>query len=128
MRTLTPSAALLPDFLRFDPSKLQFMEVSEVPLAPQAASVGLDIRVVGNDSGEKVRCGGTWPEPVGLLACWLLSSCWLGCSRRLASWLAGCWLLAGRLGRCSRRCYLQFPPRHLTGAACWLCTPCRSPS
>lgn len=30
------------------------MEVSEVPLAPQAAAVGLDIRVVGNDSGEKV--------------------------------------------------------------------------
>ncbi len=41
-------------FLRFDPSKLQFMEVSEVPLAPEGASVGLDIRVVGNDSGEKV--------------------------------------------------------------------------
>ncbi|GIL73118.1 hypothetical protein Vretimale_4727 [Volvox reticuliferus] len=41
-------------FLRFDPSRLQFMEVSEVPLAPEAAIVGLDIRVVGNDSGEKV--------------------------------------------------------------------------
>ncbi len=33
----------------------QFMEVDEVPLAPEAACVGLDIRVVGNDSGEKVR-------------------------------------------------------------------------
>lgn len=41
-------------FLRFDPSKLQFMDVAEVPLAPEAACVGLDIRVVGNDSGEKV--------------------------------------------------------------------------
>ncbi len=41
-------------FLRFDPSKLQFMEVGEVPLNPAGASVGLDIRVVGNDSGEKV--------------------------------------------------------------------------
>lgn len=40
---------------RYDPSKLQFMETQEVPLAPAAASVGLDIRVVGNDSGEKVR-------------------------------------------------------------------------
>ncbi|KAL6760325.1 hypothetical protein V8C86DRAFT_2557091 [Haematococcus lacustris] len=40
--------------LRFDPAKLTFMTVSEVPLAPEAASVGLDIRVVGNDSGEKV--------------------------------------------------------------------------
>jgi pro-apoptotic serine protease NMA111 len=41
-------------FLRFDPAKLQFMAVCEVALAPEAASVGLDIRVVGNDSGEKV--------------------------------------------------------------------------
>uniref|UniRef100_A0A383V519 Pro-apoptotic serine protease NMA111 n=1 Tax=Tetradesmus obliquus TaxID=3088 RepID=A0A383V519_TETOB len=41
-------------FLRFDPSKLQFMQVQEVPLAPEAAAVGLEIRVVGNDSGEKV--------------------------------------------------------------------------
>jgi hypothetical protein len=41
-------------FLRFDPSKLQFMQVGEVPLAPEAAAVGLEIRVVGNDSGEKV--------------------------------------------------------------------------
>jgi S1-C subfamily serine protease len=41
-------------FLRFDPSALQFMAVREVPLAPEAAAVGLDIRVVGNDSGEKV--------------------------------------------------------------------------
>lgn len=45
-------------FLRFDPSRLQFMEVSEVPLAPEGATVGLDIRVVGNDSGEKVRARG----------------------------------------------------------------------
>jgi S1-C subfamily serine protease len=40
--------------LRFDPSALQFMAVKAVPLAPEAAAVGLDIRVVGNDSGEKV--------------------------------------------------------------------------
>ena len=33
-------------FLRFDPSKLQFMAVGEVPLAPEGAAVGLDIRVV----------------------------------------------------------------------------------
>lgn len=39
---------------RFEPSKLQFMELHEVPLAPEAARVGLDVRVVGNDSGEKV--------------------------------------------------------------------------
>lgn len=29
-------------------------QVGEVPLAPEAAAVGLEIRVVGNDSGEKV--------------------------------------------------------------------------
>ena len=32
----------------------QFMTVGEVALAPEAAEVGLDVRVVGNDSGEKV--------------------------------------------------------------------------
>ncbi|KAK9816755.1 hypothetical protein WJX72_004724 [[Myrmecia] bisecta] len=41
-------------FLRFDPSKLQFMAVGEVPLAPEAAAVGMEVRVIGNDSGEKV--------------------------------------------------------------------------
>lgn len=46
-------------FLQFDPTKLQFMELVEVPLEPSAASVGLDVRVVGNDSGEKVRT----PQP-----------------------------------------------------------------
>lgn len=30
------------------------MTAEEVPLAPEAAAVGLDIRVVGNDSGEKI--------------------------------------------------------------------------
>jgi hypothetical protein len=30
------------------------MAAAEIPLAPDAAAVGLDIRVVGNDSGEKV--------------------------------------------------------------------------
>lgn len=41
-------------FFRFDPGAIQFMEIDEVPLAPEAAAVGLDIRVVGNDSGEKI--------------------------------------------------------------------------
>lgn len=41
-------------FLRFDPSKLEFMRPGEIELAPDAAAVGLDVRVVGNDSGEKV--------------------------------------------------------------------------
>ena len=41
-------------FFRFDPKSLKFMVAEEVPLAPEAAAVGLDIRVVGNDSGEKI--------------------------------------------------------------------------
>ncbi|BBN17187.1 pro-apoptotic serine protease NMA111 [Marchantia polymorpha subsp. ruderalis] len=41
-------------FLQFDPGAVQFMEYEEIPLAPEAATVGLEIRVVGNDSGEKV--------------------------------------------------------------------------
>ncbi|XP_057433604.1 protease Do-like 7 isoform X2 [Lotus japonicus] len=41
-------------FFRYDPSAIQFLNYDEIPLAPEAASVGLEIRVVGNDSGEKV--------------------------------------------------------------------------
>ncbi|KAG5528100.1 hypothetical protein RHGRI_028888 [Rhododendron griersonianum] len=41
-------------FFRFDPGLIQFLSYEEIPLAPEAASVGLEIRVVGNDSGEKV--------------------------------------------------------------------------
>ncbi|OWM64395.1 hypothetical protein CDL15_Pgr020362 [Punica granatum] len=41
-------------FFRYDPDAIQFLKYEEIPLAPEAASVGLEIRVVGNDSGEKV--------------------------------------------------------------------------
>ena len=41
-------------FFRFDPKKVQFMPVREVKLRPEAAAVGLEVRVVGNDSGEKI--------------------------------------------------------------------------
>ncbi|KAJ8605882.1 hypothetical protein CTAYLR_000583 [Chrysophaeum taylorii] len=41
--------------LRFDKTRLSFIRsFPEIELAPEAARVGLDIRVVGNDSGEKV--------------------------------------------------------------------------
>ena len=40
-----------------------------MPLAPEAASVGLDIRVVGNDSGEKVSVA---LRPGSTCACGLL--------------------------------------------------------
>jgi pro-apoptotic serine protease NMA111 len=51
--------ALLPQvhdfgFLRFDPSQLQFMKSGRIEMEPAAARVGLEVRVVGNDSGEKV--------------------------------------------------------------------------
>ncbi|KAK1433205.1 hypothetical protein QVD17_10113 [Tagetes erecta] len=41
-------------FFRYDSSAIQFLSYEEIPLAPEAASVGLEIRVVGNDSGEKI--------------------------------------------------------------------------
>ncbi|KAG0083211.1 hypothetical protein BGZ92_010989 [Podila epicladia] len=41
-------------FLQFDPSKVKFMQLEEITLSPERARVGLDIRVVGNDAGEKL--------------------------------------------------------------------------
>ena len=41
-------------FFRFDPSAVLFMALEEVPLFPEGAQVGLEVRVVGNDSGEKL--------------------------------------------------------------------------
>ncbi|KAK8669564.1 hypothetical protein V6N13_106990 [Hibiscus sabdariffa] len=41
-------------FFRYDPDAIQFLDYEEIPLAPEAACVGLEIRVIGNDSGEKV--------------------------------------------------------------------------
>ncbi|ERN04348.1 protease Do-like 7 isoform X1 [Amborella trichopoda] len=41
-------------FFRYDPGAIQFLNYEEIPLDPEAAAVGLEIRVVGNDSGEKV--------------------------------------------------------------------------
>ncbi|KAG6506958.1 protease Do-like 7 isoform X2 [Zingiber officinale] len=41
-------------FFRFDPEAIKFLKYEEIPLTPEAACVGLEIRVVGNDSGEKV--------------------------------------------------------------------------
>lgn len=41
-------------FYRFDPSKIAFTELCELPLDADAARVGTEIRVVGNDAGEKI--------------------------------------------------------------------------
>lgn len=42
-------------FLRFDPKTVKFLDVAEIELNPEGAKVGVEIRVVGNDSGEKLR-------------------------------------------------------------------------
>ncbi|KAK3288435.1 serine protease [Cymbomonas tetramitiformis] len=41
-------------FFRFNPAQVQFLELEEIQLAPEAARVGLEVKVVGNDSGEKL--------------------------------------------------------------------------
>ena len=41
-------------FYRYDPSKLQFISPKALPLAPQAAQIGREIRVVGNNAGEQL--------------------------------------------------------------------------
>ncbi len=39
---------------RYDPSKLHFIEPAQLPLYPQGAVIGREIRVVGNDAGEQL--------------------------------------------------------------------------
>lgn len=39
---------------RFDPADVRFMDVGQLELAPDKARVGADIRIVGNDAGEKI--------------------------------------------------------------------------
>ncbi|KAJ1720756.1 hypothetical protein LPJ53_004641 [Coemansia erecta] len=41
-------------FLQFDPSQVKYMKIEEIRLAPENARVGIDIRVIGNDAGEKL--------------------------------------------------------------------------
>jgi len=40
--------------LRFDPKKIKYMPVAALELRPDQAKVGAEIRVVGNDAGEKL--------------------------------------------------------------------------
>ena len=39
---------------RYDPSKLKFIQPAQLPLYPQGAVIGREIRVVGNDAGEQL--------------------------------------------------------------------------
>ena len=41
-------------FYQFDPAALRFMEPTALPLSPSRAKVGVELRVVGNDAGEKI--------------------------------------------------------------------------
>ncbi len=41
-------------FYRYDPSQVRFLRPAALPLAPEAARVGVEVRVVGNDAGEKL--------------------------------------------------------------------------
>lgn len=40
--------------LQFDPKAIKYMQLSELKLRPKGARVGVEIRVVGNDAGEKL--------------------------------------------------------------------------
>ncbi len=41
-------------FYAYDPKALEFMQPVALPLAPAAARVGVELRVIGNDAGEKL--------------------------------------------------------------------------
>lgn len=41
-------------FLRFEPKKIKYMKIEALELRPALAKVGSEIRVVGNDAGEKL--------------------------------------------------------------------------
>ncbi|KAK7684076.1 hypothetical protein QCA50_012718 [Cerrena zonata] len=41
-------------FLQFDPKDIKYMTLSQLDLKPELAQVGTEIRVVGNDAGEKL--------------------------------------------------------------------------
>ena len=42
-------------FFRYDPKKLRFTEPAVIALEPKDLRVGTEIRVVGNDAGEKLQ-------------------------------------------------------------------------
>ena len=41
-------------FFRYDPSELRYIEPTELPLKPDGAGIGREIRVIGNDAGEQL--------------------------------------------------------------------------
>ncbi len=41
-------------FFRYDPADLRYIEPAELPLEPDGAGIGREIRVIGNDAGEQL--------------------------------------------------------------------------
>ena len=41
-------------FFRYDPKELRYIEPMELPLKPEGAGIGREIRVIGNDAGEQL--------------------------------------------------------------------------
>ncbi|MDJ0907650.1 MAG: trypsin-like peptidase domain-containing protein [Woeseiaceae bacterium] len=41
-------------FFRYDPAELRYIEPTELPLRPDGAGIGREIRVIGNDAGEQL--------------------------------------------------------------------------
>ena len=41
-------------FYRYDPAELKYIEPAELPLVPDGAGIGKEIRVIGNDAGEQL--------------------------------------------------------------------------
>ena len=41
-------------FFRYDPADLHYIEPAELPLVPDSAGIGREIRVIGNDAGEQL--------------------------------------------------------------------------
>jgi S1-C subfamily serine protease len=41
-------------FFKYDPAELKYIQPAELALVPEAAQIGRDIRVVGNDAGEQL--------------------------------------------------------------------------
>ena len=41
-------------FFRYNPADLRYIDPTELPLVPDGAGIGREIRVIGNDAGEQL--------------------------------------------------------------------------